>query len=336
MAILPECKDGFERLQKHYRQRGLVLFLGSGLSAGCGLPTWRDFTERVFDSIPKGKVFLDLLEDGRYSEPAKLSWAKTALKDAFLPTLRAALYRDLRFPNGSTPEEIRAEMRAMNSTLSAVGEFLCIESGSGWLPNPNVPAILTTNVDTLLTSYVRKAYPSSDGLLRSVERASAGPRGRRIPVYYLHGMFNSGPGAGLDKEAPDRAIFTEADYFLAYRDSLSVFSYVPSFLFREYAVLFLGTRLDDPNVRRLLCWSQSEIEKGYQSEGQELPQRKQIRHYALMPSTSESEQGIAAALLQPLGVAPLWFENYGDLLSILRELRRENVGRHVEVPRGGT
>jgi hypothetical protein len=134
-------------------------------------------------------------------------------------------------------------------------------------------------------------------------------------------MLGADSSKTLQDESPDKLVFTELEYFLAYRDSYSIFTYTPLLLFREHTTLFIGTGLTDPNIRRLLYWSQWEVEEGYREEGKPIPERKVIRHYALMKASEHPKREVTGALLRPLGVVPLWYEDHPDLVDICAELQ---------------
>lgn len=320
--LLSESKNHFETLRRRYQRRGIVPFLGAGVPAACGLPSWKELTKRIFERMADAKKYQDLLADENTEEIAKLSFAAERIGSGFLESLRSCLYAQVTFPESSTPAGLRSAMMIQNPTMAAIAELLCQREGDHYVPNPRLPAILTTNVDDLLQRLVRRGYPQASGkpILRTIERASAGPLERRTPIYHLHGLLKS-KRSDRDEEATDMAVFTEREYLLVYRDSHSVFSYTPLFLMREYPVLFLGVGMKDPNVRRLLAWSQWEIEQGYRQEGQATPSHKEFRHFALLREVSKTEREIVTTLLRPLGVATIWYRKHQDVPQLLQQLQ---------------
>ena len=105
-------------LHDEYLRGKLTLFLGAGMSKGCGLPLWTELTHRLFN-----RVFSDVFkENDRYYEdvtapeicdlpvaqrlravkeawlqqpgPLQSRFLKTRLQPHFLSTLREALYED--------------------------------------------------------------------------------------------------------------------------------------------------------------------------------------------------------------------------------------------------
>jgi len=324
MKPLAECLVGkadlqqFEMLRKQYDSGRLALFAGLGISCGSGLPNWETLTKRLLESMPRGSAVYEGLRATGYSLPAMLSWAGVRLDAKFREKLRGTLYEKLDpwFRQGMEGLELRDKVRLTNPTLAAVAAFLGLREGDAVVPNPKVRAVVTTNADTLLRYYSRTAFHSD--YLRTVERASAGPIPGRINVYHLHGMIRFDSKRYPSKEATDHLIFTDLDYYVAYRELGSIFTYTPLYLFREYSFLFIGTRLTDDNIRRLLYWCQREIVSAYRAEKARPPLDKRIRHFALVPR-GESPEAMKV-LLRPLGVAPIWYRSHSDLPSILSAL----------------
>lgn len=317
----PASERALEDLCGQYRTSGIGLMLGLGVSCRSGLPDWETITARVMDAIDGGPETFQLLKDAGYSLPAILSWASVQAAGAFDSLLRSALYRDLdpAFTAGLTGAELRDRVRASNPTLAAVGAFVAGLEGSRVVSNRSVRAVMTTNADTLLRYYTRKAFQTD--ILRTVERVSAGPRAGCTNLYYLHGMLRFDSKYRKNKEAPDQLVFTDLQYYQAYRNPVGMFTYTPLFLFREMPFLFIGTRITDDNIRRLLYWSQAEIAAGYAAEGEPVPAFKQLRHYALLLS-GDSDRA-AETLLLPLGVRPIWYRSHDCIPAILRHIYGE-------------
>jgi hypothetical protein len=322
-------QEAWKRLREAYRDNGVVLVLGSGVSAGSGLPTWDALMKRLAASDPRGgAVFFKRLGDSGLPLPVIASVMEERSRDRsdFVERVRDALY--LRFPfyrtgvDGQDQERFVAHVKRRNKTLRAVAAFCAKREGATWSPNRKIRAVVSLNLDQLLQVYTNARYGSR--LLRTIESPSASANPDKISVYHIHGFLRFDRKAGMrTKEAAYGAVLTEQDYFNVYNDPLSVFNYTFMYFLRESTCLFVGLSMHDENVRRLLHFSKMERLRGYKNEGRRTVSRDKLllRHFAILKRNRfrEVDDAIEQSLL-PLGTTTLWIDDHPEISSRLKEL----------------
>jgi hypothetical protein len=281
-------------LTRRYRKSGLVLVLGAGVSARSGLPSWRGLLERISADFS--------------NDTGKGVVARLEAHDVPLPVLASALEEWC----GSREEFVRRVRAAL------YGEFPFSDGDSQQF------------VDHV--AYVHARYGRR--LLRSIERASAGPSPPKISVYHLHGMLR------FDSHAEDQAkenasvVLTEQDYYDFFNAPTSLFNYTFLYLLREASCLFVGLSMNDQNLRRLLHFSKAERLKGLEDEGEtneEELTRKTRRHFAILPHSGQADvDRVTEDSLLALGTQVLWIDTFDDIEKRLRRVY-ESAGAKWEL-----
>ena len=139
--------------------------------------------------------------------------------------------------------------------------------GSELRRNPQVHAVLTSNADNLLELYCL-AKAGGKRVLNSVDRASVGDHPNQTPVYHLHGFLDARSeialrgrlrcedvvwiGTKLPKELLPDVIFRESEYYETIANPSSFVNHTPQSLLRRLNAVFVGTTLEDLNMRRWL------------------------------------------------------------------------------------
>lgn len=308
--------DGWKLLVQRYRERGIVLALGAGVSLGCRIPMWEELLERIGSRClghDGRKQVRDLIESGMtLPAVAGVLEARAPEGARFLDLLREALYRDFPFKSAVSDKEHRGlveYVQKSNATMRSVAA-LCASSGpvgAGFAMNERIHAIVNFNVDSVLRSYVRSRY--GEYLLRTIEHATKRQRLGRIPVYHMHGFlrFDARDGGADEREVP--CVLTEGAYFDFFNRPHSVFNYTFLYLLREYNCLFVGLSMNDENIRRLLHYSTTE----HRASGGGDPLRHP-RHFAVLRRTTSPHRNDAIDLsLRRLGTRVLWIERFEEL-----------------------
>ena len=332
----------WKKLAETYAREGIFLALGAGVSVGSQLPNWRDLIQRLVSiHLDSGgsKLFEDL-RDHDLSLPviASLLEEHSPDRSEFIKRVREALYRDFPyFPEGITKSNRRRfvqNIQKTNPTLRAVAGLCAIpsENRRTYEANKRIQAIVTFNLDALLQAYVYARYEKR--LLRTIERPSASRNPEKISIYHMHGFLRFDPKAGdPSKEAPDAAVLTEQDYFDFFNEPTSLFNYTFLYLLREFSCLFIGSSMQDDNIRRLLHYSKMERYRAFQSEGvTSVSREKLIRHYAVIRRSGKKhvDQAIADTL-DPLGTGVLWVDDYAELPLRIAEVYRSAGGNWSDV-----
>lgn len=377
-----------QRLLEQYKRDGLVLFLGAGVSNGSDVPSWPALARALLlkSGVPEGK--LADVEEALPSyitqfELAGLILAKVVPSDKegeFVRQLHSALYekmpcRDIlksipgrREKQNSWGVKWDRVLQALqiNETLKAVGDLLIISDGDQMRRSPQIHAVLTSNADNLLELYC-KAKTRGKQLLTVVDRASVAEHPDKIPVYHLHGfldargenVFRPSPSVnGLGAETqpiteellPD-LIFKETEYYKTIANPAGFINHTPQSFFRRLNVLFIGTSLDDLNIRRWLHDSFQErvvhrtkyLRELYSTKYRDAEREAKLasmRHFWLRTEEEKHRDGRKGNLCVPkefvepvmrnLGVQVIWCKDYKDVRDCISELRYHGYTRKFD------
>jgi len=332
-------------LRRAWRERRLVLFLGAGVSAQWGIPSWKNLVlALLFDQTANARRMRGMWPHYRralsewlidYFEYNPVILARVVKTDAadhdpdFRATVRDHLYADYerakarRPPGGGPP-----------TTLDAVVQLLERSGRRG-----NVRAVVTFNFDDLLEQAL-----TARGLPFHVIHDDQRPLGHGIPIVHPHGFL---PLAGTLPPSP--IVFTEDEY---HHLTDSVFHWaltrIVSYL-RECTVLFVGLSMSDPSLRRLLDASHR---PGTRPDHWQVQQRHAVgpadkprvmqqvteraRHHGAvlgdeeMKDTQALSEAIDAVLRQAdtydrrlfetMGIKTIWLSDYADLPTLLARI----------------
>lgn len=239
-----------DELQRAWRSRRLVFFLGAGVSAPYGLANWTDLVlDLLLDESSKFERFWP------HYRKALALWMTDYFDFSPLALARVVKYKLRRSADNLTEAERRAEFLelvraalyrtfepkpAAATTLQTIAKLIAkSQSKRG---GRHVRTIFTTNFDNVLELELEKAGVKALPVYDATRWADAA-----VPVVHVHGYLpHSGPIPQGD------LVFTEDEY---HRISYSVFHWALADIiacFRSYTVLFVGLSMSDPNLRRLL------------------------------------------------------------------------------------
>jgi hypothetical protein len=245
-------REHVQTLAKAYKGDGITLYLGAGVSAGSGVPTWEHLVLTMFfataqsASLEGWRPFSNYLYAiaewylARQHEPLEITASKlrrASAKDAaFLARLKETLYGPF-VDGGTVVAPKRAHLRSANLTLGAVAA-LCegAPKGSG-----GVRSVITYNYDGLLEAALDCAHAP-------VWNADRPPEGK-LPIYHVHGFV---PFPGRKGSKTEEIVFTEEQYHQASHDPYSWGNIVQLGAMTARVGLTVGLSLADRNIRRLL------------------------------------------------------------------------------------
>lgn len=199
-------------LAREVRDRRVILFVGSGISAGLGLPTWEDFIGRLgADFGLEPKEFLALSHDFR------------------------SLAEFYRLEKGS----LEALCEKMAREWNVSDEKLAASRVHRLIVRLDFPIIYTTNYDHLLERALQLAHKRFNKVVtaRDIARIDAA-----LPTLVkFHG----------DLDEPRSMVLAETDYMrrLSFEQPLDIKLAADAF---GKAVLFVGYSVSDINLRLLL------------------------------------------------------------------------------------
>lgn len=337
--------DAFGRLRAQYLNDGLALFLGAGVSAGSNVRGWQPLAENLLDRL--GLVDAKTAQGLSLYAKFDLAFYECEGKNLrFLDHLYESLY-------GPVSPQLRADLKAIkssdtakqaaaeiplwqriagaledNQTLKAVGNLLLrgvILADELQRLNPQIHAVLTTNADNLLELYLlarchgRRRYTT-------VDRPSVGDHPGVLSIYHLHGVLDA-RGEGFLQQPPAECgpalVFRESEYFETIANPMDFANYTAQSFFQRYNVLFIGTSLDDMNIRRWLYNSFTErriarerylvdlYKVPYPAAGREASYQS-IRHFWLRQKEgSAALQRDIQLVMRNLGVQIVWYDVRG-------------------------
>jgi hypothetical protein len=370
-----------ERLVEQYKQDGLVLFLGAGVSRDSGIPAWPELAERL---LLKSGVTCDELGIVKRVFPSPIiefelaAQLQGADRDLVIAIYNGLYERmDCKLQLERIPRKYEEQIgwdgwgcvfKALqaNKTLQTIGDLLIRYDGSEPKRNPQIHAVITVNADNLLELYC-EAKTSGRRVVTMVDRASVGEHPNQIPVYHLHGtldargenLFRSPPTSlptGELQELTDELlpdlVFRESEYYETIANPASFVNHTPQSFLRGLNALFIGTSLDDLNMRRWLHDSFYErvrhrtnyLREFYAIRYAEAEYEAKIesrRHFWVRPETEQDKDGkpvkvpkkYADCVMNNLGIHVVWCTDYEDMRRCIAEVQQRGLepgfGRQV-------
>ncbi len=302
------------RLKQSYKNDGLVLFLGSGVSKDAGLPGWNDLVYDLFLALIRDKlgkkmdfneneenfIIGKLKEFSDFSPLLQARYIRTGLGDSFSRIVSKYLYKN-------------HEKNTKSNLLKAISR-LCVSR--------KIRSIVTYNFDNLLEEILSEA-----GLpFKTIYRDLDFPSQNDLAINHVHGFLpeNSENYEGL---AESLLIFSEEGYHSLIQDPYSWSNIIQLNLLRENTCLMIGLSMIDPNLRRLLAISAKRIDEPrhyaiLMRQKFEIPKnvKIEIRDYALQVFANVNQE-LQEKTFQQLGVNIIWVESYEEIPRILDSIR---------------
>lgn len=302
--------SAFIQLLKELLQKRVTLFLGAGVSASSGIPTWNQLIEQICsaffyhwgfseknetDNIPKN-LSIALWENYMWSNNA-MQLSKTLsqensinvaeqIKSRIRPKDWIYLIRKLLYyQNGVKPSKLLSEIAELFST-----EFINV--------------ILTSNYDDLLEQQMKKNGISCKSIVFKPFKKSL----EKI-VIHPHGIL---PIAGGEKT---RIIFSESEYNEEFSKPYSWTNVVQLNEFNQATCLFIGTSFTDINLIKLLRVSR---------------EHTKIMHYAFVFNETNKDEKIKKLFyyyLHELGIKVIVIpmKNNSDFSALPRYIKLINA-----------
>jgi SIR2-like domain len=315
------------------------------VSTGANLPDWEELLKRIGE-VCLGqrngrRIVSKLVEEQRFSLPSIAGMLRESCgsKQKFWDIVRDTLYEKFPFyPDGVKGKNRQAFLdyireRNESQTLRAVAALCAVpdkrhRAQEVYARNTRVHAIINFNIDAVLRKYIGVRYPRHNpdkDIVRTVERASKSSHSRRINIYHMHGFLRFDTKANRpDKEAYDKLVFAEQEYFDFFNSPTSLFNYTFLYLLREHSCLFIGLSMKDDNIRRLLHYLRKERYQAYEEERDKKKKEiesKVLRHFAVLKrSESKATDKLMERSLRYLGVSALWVDEYEEIPVLLGEM----------------
>jgi len=229
-----------EEIKEQYSKNKLVLVLGAGVSASCGVPSWDRLLEKLLaDTFVENKNISSYysiafeyifkpnhLKTGRYI-------SNFYNKDEFEHRLK-----DLLYPNDSLK----------SSNLICEIADLCI------LRN-RINSVITYNYDDILEENIK--LKTDDSLFDSIFKRTDILNENRLPIFHVHGFLPRNEEINIETDI----VLSENSYHEQYQDIYSWQNIIQIDKFCNNSCLFIGISLTDPNMRRLLDIAKRQLKK---------------------------------------------------------------------------
>jgi SIR2-like domain len=344
--------DIIERLRTAYQRGELTLYLGAGISAGNGLPSWERLVLAMYFAATEADIpiqahpnYLFAIAEWhlqRRREPLDITARKIRHfydEAQFIEQLRHSLYAGFKFPGDRTIQRPENLLDA-NPTLASV-ILLCRERSGVRRP---VRSVITYNYDSLVEFALgdrAQAVWRADQILTD-----------RLPIYHVHGYVPLPGMSSGEGSAATEIIFTEEQYHLASQDAYAWSNLVQLQAVSSSVGLMIGLSLTDRNMRRILDavrrtplrgehyaliqhpqWprpDQADLERikhaahlyyqdfaksGIKTEDKEFGQIE-----ALISQVEAMDFAQEEAVLGDLGVHVLWYEQHAEIPDIIDQV----------------
>ena len=352
--------DTRESLGDAFDRGRLTLYLGAGVSAPSGLPTWQRLVLAMyFDMLNRSNRnaysnYVHAVAEWMLREspdPLEITAQKIRRhfgnnESAFLDSLRRQLYAGFH-ARGRYHVPDRLKLRRGNSTLRAVAQ-LCDRSSPKM--GRGVEAVITYNYDDLLEIALGTRTRH-----QVVDRTDM-KRDGSFPIYHVHGYVPIGPGKASHA---DGIIFTEEQYHEATNTAYSWSNLAQIRAMSSSTGLMVGLSLSDRNIRRLLhalgrspvpatcyailkrpTWRRPHDHEEYEVDrmAKELFARAKKSGSPIPPDYGvkgsdwkrqvrqiiERAQRVSTKqhtrVLKDLGVIPIWYDEHEEVAEVLSEI----------------
>lgn len=263
------------------KQGALSLFVGAGISMGCGLPSWNELVRRVILEVWKhdSDLAAELL---RKPNGIAARYSKRYAGEKFNRIVHNCLYQ---------------EDLLLSSSIQAIAE-------SG------IKNICTFNFDDLLEEAFQTVSIETD-IATPNEPFSRNQHG--IKLFHPHGLLSRFHNE--DEIDAAKIVFSEDDYHALYAEPYSWANIAQLMLLSGFSVLFIGLSMQDPNLRRLIDVARS---RGFKHQHFAIFRDPTVGASETEYETQQRLRQMVEMDLKNLGVTP-WFvdqhETIGEVLS---------------------
>jgi hypothetical protein len=259
------------------QQGALSLFVGAGISMGCGLPSWGELVRRVVEEVWS--------DDKRFA-------AELLAKPHGIAARYAKRQAGAKF-NRIVQECLYSDELVLSPAIQAIAK-----SGIRNVCNLNFDDLMEEAFQ-IIGRDIAVATPN--------EPFSPNQRGTKI--FHPHGFLSRFPG-DCELEVA-KIVFSEDDYHGLYSEPYSWANIAQLTLLSGFSVLFVGLSMQDPNLRRLIDVARS---RGFTQQHFAIFRDPTAGVSGGEKETQERLRRMIALDLQSLGVT-LWFVDSHDTVA---------------------
>ncbi|MBM6944437.1 SIR2 family protein [Bacteroides gallinaceum] len=279
--------------------RGVVLFLGAGVSIGAGLPSWDTLLQKLLDNegldgnginynCIDEKCFHSSIIIARYiRESLEKSKRGEFSEWSFTEALRDALW------DGYAPK------RGNRCLINTIAEIIKDESRP-------VNSVITYNYDDLLERTLGEDFAQPIGKDNDIER-------NKFPIYHVHGILPYTEKEKVGDSVASTAVISEDDYHKLYEKAFHWSNVEQLHALQRCTCFFIGFSMSDPNLRRMLDTTKTNDE----------------RHFVFLRRgdfsicnkfKNKENMRIQEQIMNKLGLNVIWFEAFEELPVLLEQI----------------
>lgn len=275
-------------------KRGLLsLFIGAGISQGCGLPGWEDLVDRL--KLVLKRQYRRVTDDAlsNYDTITQTRLLRTLLHNNFNFEVAKALY---------------SNSYRISNTVNQIARC-------------GIDRICTYNFDDIL----EEAF-STEGLefnsLVTGDASNSNYNGTII--YHVHGLLT----ANMPREECENQniIFDETDFNQIYSGPYDWPNLIQISLLTRSSCLFIGMSMRDPNLRRLLDVYRS---LNFTHKHYVILKSPLVGKLGQSRKDAKAIQTAINFEFSTLNLEPIWIGDYEDIAKILRRIRAVNKRRKL-------
>lgn len=352
-----EQRDNIRSAREAYIRRGLVLYLGAGVSCSVGLPNWWEMIRSLTVTMTSERVdeamgtLRDLSEEKRAQAKIQIQEAVAqgagadqsilmmarSVKDHFkgrLPLeVAQTLYRPFAKSSNFWWKFVTKLIHKDQEDLGSLASYPAIKDSPlfkaivqlarAQRDVRGVQAIVNFNYDDLIEEWMRENGIRCDTLLSGQEAG----RDASLPCYHVHGVLPfrklqemKGVEMLAMKPLVGNFVFSEDEYHTEYSDPYRWSNMTMINQLGRYSGLFIGLSLLDPNLRRLIDVTNR--------------QYPDIKNYAILTRKATPETGasgkdrflqdlfekVATESFANIGVQVIWTDKYEEVPERILEI----------------
>ncbi len=273
------------RIIKTLNEEGrLALFIGAGVSMGCGLPSWKELVDKVVrDAWHSQPLVADHLTNGTNLLAARYAKHKKGVK--FNQLVHKSLY-------AGDIEISRCVWAIARSGIKQICNF-------------NFDDLL---IEALLTDGTECVSATPDEPFEA--------RINKVTIFHPHGAL---PRFYKAEELDSASIvFSEDDYHALYSDPYSWANIVLLSLFANHSVLFIGLSMQDPNLRRLIDTVRN---RGFRNQHFAIFQDPTVGKAGDALAEAKGQKTLIQMDMRSLAINPWFVDSYDKIAEILENIK---------------
>jgi hypothetical protein len=348
-GVLERRASFMKELQEVYLHRGLVLYVGAGVSLSLGLPSWPELIRSLSVTMMSRRVesaidALDKLTDEqKWEQLTKLEIQVEKSADSEKPILMMAravkddlgdrlpsaiarsLYRPVRRHLWRTWKDERFKRRLderkevqryplpTSALLDAIVSLVRAERDV-----KGVQAIVNYNFDDLLDEKLREQHVKCRTVLSGRDSVPPGT----LPCYHVHGLISSQEYIRnrIGVKAKGNFVFSEDEYHAEYSDPYKWSNMTQMSLLGRYTGLFVGLSMEDPNIRRLIDVTHHQYPDNLNYAV--LPRKRPLKD---LGDNNESVlknlfEEVETKSFEKIGVRVIWVDSHSEAPSLIQQI----------------